>query len=800
MSKIDIQTTPVDSGLGKQKVDNDGEIISGVRLDTNRAYGQIPELLQEFINQGVEAAWVAIADKIDYIYDNLDYAMTALNEETGFGDKICNEIKKGKKLLFKPNLVAPSVIDPETHGEGPGAAICTEWPLVAALMRWLHDKFQIKYWQMCLGEASTSTYFFGVHYSKIAGRLITPEAVIEGRSGDFYGGWGFYFVRKYLAYRQPPDQEDDPMKGYEDSTTGKYIPPGRTGDRLMVYDLNQLGKDGERGRTVPVPCGVNFKSIMLHKAIIGGNPKNREDLRSYPGSVLVNVPKLKMHAQDLITNAIKNLGIGLYPGDKYASPGAVYPSLKGKLPHSPWIFEMDETTHLPIKDECGRYICKKTGGFSGTQTDIIKAVQCQNVFMIHVDDAINMLNISHNPDGRAVRIPEGYIFASLDCVALDFFCARYCFNMLPMAESLKLKQEYCWSTEFVQKVPYPKIDGKNICNSTWYDSPLFRYDLFRFAEERGIGQKKYQLTGWDSMTQTPLASLLGHLGRVEQGEFIELITKTLYYNPDTIIFDLQLTVLSYAKACDTLTCSSVFEELMDTFDENKDCVIDYDEKGRGFETALFSMTSQTIDTALSEEFGIFKGSFIEPAFFLKNSNPCWNPESHDFSKEKILTGRAVIAFELSYSDTVRADLFIPGMSFGKGMWPSWQTAIYMQVTNTVYGSQSPKNISLTSLYGNAFQYADIVFNNGEYTGNDSPSIKDSQRGYGSRSPVVNERDNETANAINKYFKELRKGAPLLKFILYVPEGYGSLEGCCIPNVEETADPSKILTVQFKEIW
>jgi len=58
-----------------------------------------------------------------------------------------------------------------------------------------------------------------------------------------------------------------------------------------------------------VPEGANFKEITLHKVIIGGDPADAEDLHNYPGCVLINVPKHKIHAQDLLTNAIKNLGI-----------------------------------------------------------------------------------------------------------------------------------------------------------------------------------------------------------------------------------------------------------------------------------------------------------------------------------------------------------------------------------------------------------------------------------------------------------------------------------------------------------
>ena len=217
-------------------------------------------------------------------------------------------------MLFKPNLVGPVAIDAETHGEGLGAPICTEWPLIAALMRWFHDRLDINYYQMALGEASTSALLMCSLFQHSLRKDHQPQKqFLKEGAEDFYGGWGFFFVRRYLSERHPPSHKDDPMKGYEDSVAGRFLPPGRAGDRLMVYDLNKLHDDVSRGRTVAVPDGANYKEITLHKAIVGGDPHDTDDLKDYPGCVLVNVPKLKIHAQDLITNAIKNLGIGLYP-------------------------------------------------------------------------------------------------------------------------------------------------------------------------------------------------------------------------------------------------------------------------------------------------------------------------------------------------------------------------------------------------------------------------------------------------------------------------------------------------------
>ena len=105
------------------------------------------------------------------------------------------------------------------------------------------------------------------------GKSITPEAAIEGKAGNFYCGWGFYFARKYLAESLGPDRMDDPMKGYEESVAGTYIPPGHVSDKLMVYDLNRIFDDPSKGREVAVPDGVNFKSITLHKAGDRGNSR-----------------------------------------------------------------------------------------------------------------------------------------------------------------------------------------------------------------------------------------------------------------------------------------------------------------------------------------------------------------------------------------------------------------------------------------------------------------------------------------------------------------------------------------------
>lgn len=787
----------VDSEIGKKRTDSQGSPVCGARMDASQAYDGIPELLQKVINEDNNAAWAAIVKKIDYIYDHIDYSLVSLDRETDFIAEVQSQIQSGKKLLFKPNLVGPQGIDPDTHGEDLGAPVCTDWSVIAALMRWFHDKLSIDYHQMALGEASTAASICEMIYSNKAEKTITSEAVFEGRCGDFYGGWGFYFVRKYLKEHHHPSHTDDPINGYEDSISGRYFAPGEADDRLMIYDLNKL-EDPSRGRTVSVPGGENYSKITLHKVIIGGDPQNVDDLKDYPGCVLVNVPKLKIHAQDLITNAIKNLGIGLYPtrcpsstgrGNnswEYAMPLSANPSFKGKLPHMPWVVEIDEDTNLPKRDKNGAYLTKKTAGMPGTQADVIQAVQGQGVFMLHVSDSINMINLNHNPEGIAVRIPEGYIWSSLDCVALDLLCARYCFKTVPMSEGMKLKKENGWITEFVHHVPMAKIEGKNIITVEGLDSPLFRYNLYRYAENRGVGQQQYYVMGWDGTTSTPLVSMAGHLGRIENTKFIELMTKTMYYNPSCMLWDMQKTILSYAEAHDTLTGSSILKEFMDGFDENGDGIIDYDEFGKkGIYTPGFSIMSYALDIQMTDDYGTLKGPFYKNVnFALKHTNENWNPQGHNFAQEYLLIWIATLAYEMSKSETVSEDPFVPGMSWGKEMWPSWQLVKQTMLFDSIYGAQSPDQVSFGSLYGMAFSYADKTGNKGAYTGNVDQMISD-------------------PHAINAYFEAISNGADLLDFILYVPTGFGSMGNVKIPNVEETDDHNKIFTAHFnqdKEIW
>jgi hypothetical protein len=82
--------------------------------------------------------------------------LSLLEKETVFGHEIKARLEKRQKLFFKPNLVVPTCIEPQPHGPDRGSTTVTEWAFIAALMRWFHDKMDIGYYQMCIGEAATA--------------------------------------------------------------------------------------------------------------------------------------------------------------------------------------------------------------------------------------------------------------------------------------------------------------------------------------------------------------------------------------------------------------------------------------------------------------------------------------------------------------------------------------------------------------------------------------------------------------------------------------------------------------------
>ncbi len=785
----------VDSSIGKSEIDHTGSPVGVVRMDPGKSYSGIGELLREFIDQSSQDAWETIKAKIDYTFNSLDFALLPLEKESGLGQKIKSRLERGQKLLFKPNLVNPDWIDPQTHGPGAGATACTEWAFIAALMRWFHDKLGIRYHQMALGEAATAIPSAAVQFSRMAGEdiTITPEAVIEGKSGDFCGGWGFYFARKYLKEASSPDSGDDPMNGYEESLASTYLPVGEAKDKLMVYDLNRIYDDPSKGREVSVPDGVNFKSITLHKVIVGGDPSRPDDLKANPGCIMVNVPKLKVHAMTLFTNIIKNLGIGLYPMQSlkagsgewdYAVPHRTVPGIKGGIPHQVWHADMDFKTGFPKTDEGGRPIIVKTGGLTGTMIDIIKAVASQDIFMIHISDAIETINIDHQGIGMGVKEKEGMVFAGLDMVATDLLCGRFMFSNVPLKESVEAGLEDGSGGRFPQRVPIPVVEGKDIITQMGYDCPLSRDRVFAAAEESGLGQRKYYVIGHDLVTDSPLASIQGHLGGIKEGEFSDVFTQSLYFDAFCLPWGLQKTCLSYMEAVDQLTGSSLKKRFLSSFDEDGDGVVTFEDFGKvGAHGILLHLGADYISKAATEAMGYLKGRFSIFSRMIKNSNPQWNEAGSAFLAERHYGSVCLAAFRMSTMGEF-PDFFVPGMTWGNGKWPSFSMADFAYMGSILYGPDFPNKIDPMSMYGRALFYADLTQKTGSYAGQ-----------------IMTRPDPES---VTKYMSDVSGGVTQpLDFTIYVPMGLNSLMGGDIPNVEVTSDLAKIFTASFsngRETW
>jgi hypothetical protein len=742
-------------------------------------------LLKQVIDAGSDPAWREIKEQIDYMYASLDAALLPLKGETGFDAMLRDELANGKKLLFKPNLVNAMAIDARKHDGGAGYATCTPWPFVAAVMRWLHDRLGVSYHQMAVGEAATSMSTTAGGLSAALKMNFTREAVIEGRSGDVYAGWGFYFARRYLAETHDPSHTDDPMAGYDDSVAGNYLPPGRAMDRLPVYDLNRIQDIPGSGRRVKVKDASVFPEIKLHKAVIGGNPSDPEDMRNYPGSVIINVPKLKVHQVTLLTNAFKNLGIGLYPMEAaedddpqskqwlYSAPRMDLPGMKTRLPHSIWVAEADEITGFPGK-------VRRTGGINGVMADIVRAVQDAGVRILSVSDGIEMINLDHTFSAMARRTPEGYILASLDAVALDVVASRYMFKTIPVAEARKLIKEGKATSEYLQRVPLPTVEGPNIVTKEGIDSPISRDTAFAYAESRGTGRRACHVVGEDLWHGGRLATVEGHLGRVVDGIFDELVTRTLYYDQTKLLWDLQVTTLAWARATDQLTGSDYEREFLDEYDEDGDGVIHFEDTGkRGSSDFMAFGAAYNNHITASEVWGRLHGFFMFRTNMMRWADIKLNAERTDFLKpfQEIMAG--VTAMAMSQMDVEMPDPIFPTITWGKGKWPSIQGAYYVMNGTSIFGRGFPMAMTSDSLYGVALQYAYRV-----------------HRGNGSADPALSPNPTE-------YVKAIEAGSKTLPFTLYVPEGFGKLMGKPVPNIEETTDPKKVLHAEFAggvEVW
>ncbi|MEW6378735.1 MAG: DUF362 domain-containing protein [bacterium] len=682
-----------------------GSLIGAVRLNPASAYGDIPALLEKHIQEKDDTAWRQIKQRIDYTYDNLGHALWPVLREEDLEDRIKGEINSGKKLFFKPNLVNPEALS--LSGDGSpglttGLVAATNWTFIAALMRFFHEKLGIAYYQMALGEAGA---MIPSHSALVN---CPPEALMEGcgfplpDGTTYWAGWPFYFIRKYLAETTTPlDSHDNPMNGYLDGITGNHLTPGeatRKG-KLMVYDLNNAERF-DRGRSVPVPDGGdNYKEgIIIHKALIG----DPNDPDNYPGSVLINCPVLKVHALTVITNAIKNLGIGGWPmcaghdhdpgthDWAYAYPHAYPSGIKGGVPggekkggvyHARWYVEEANEEGMPL-----RITRAPNSGLDGTMVDINLALKSQVPCILHIVDSIQAINIDHSGGGTGVAQDEGLIFASKDPVALDLLCSRYMFKNVPRSSLAP--------TRFLRSVPVPWYNKarKSIVTRLGVDSRLSRSTLFGYSAGRGLGKLCYYVKGADTAASKPsrLASKDGHLGRIEQGKFEDIMTREFYFSQLNTLWDLQTTVLAYARATDALTQAAYgynpgYSDEFMSLDENGDGVIDDLELGREGGWDCF-LSVAGIGSHLAGKGEIHHSDFFIYSRMLKYANKAWNIdttglEARHVESLKVFLDSLAVAVALALATGPEGmDPFFQ-ITYGTGRrgipkWPSLQFARY----------------------------------------------------------------------------------------------------------------------------
>ncbi len=755
--------------------DTSGSLIGAVRMDAGKSYSGVPEILAKFAKSG-EAdteSWEKIKAKIDYTYEIIHLALKEVVLQESLKKDLKEEIRAGKKLLFKPNIVNALVFDMSGFG-GPGMGVlaCTDWAFLAALMRWFHDKLGIDYTSMVVGEASTTIPSISAmvdgQFDILSGEQgggdydkFTPEALIEGRVPmpaqfpgfpfpNFYIGYPFYFVRKYLAESHDPAHTDDPMSGYYYSLTGNkagadgmpspdgnYIPPGKR-QYLSVEDLN-FSESPDRGRVVMVPDGgANFpEGVEFHKIVVG-DPSDRSN---YPGCVLINVPKLKVHDDTMITNAFKNIGIGMVPTGatnpdpenpyefKYSLPHDFPATYKGLLPHTIWQVQfMEHPADHALLDEF--YFLyggmpdysippRQTAGLAGTMVDTNLAVsrnfgasegKSMVKHTLHVADCIITANVDHTGQMGPVGVSEGLALVSLDPVAMDSFCANYMSKNVPRA----IANQY--GLQFAMGVPIPRwsssyqwISGMAEDGSPTYsygaivtdsglDSPVMKNVELFYAQARGLGSMGYHIIGNDktSTTNSSLISKDGHLGKAEHNAFVEIISPAMYFDYANILWWLQNTSVSYAAATDAIpgSQSSFAAEFM-SYDSvqdggNGDSFLDFSEKGKkGYYDTVLAVSSTGLNLGARPQDLFEHGFFFINSRFLKYSHPSWNVGGID-PVGTYLDGLAVsTALGLAYGGE-QIDFFFR-IPFGAGSdgiakWPSLQFARYLTDMFLIYGT------------------------------------------------------------------------------------------------------------------
>ena len=271
---------------------------------------------------------------------------------------------------------------------------------------------------------------------------------------------------------------------------------------------------------------------------------------------------------------------------------------------------------------------------------------------------------------------------------------------------------------------------------------------------------------------------------MKNGKFADLITQTLFFDVYKLPWDMQKTAFAYMDAVDQMEGLNLKQDFLKTFDENGDGIVSYDEFGKkGIWGYVLYSGGRRVSLTAEEPLGYLKAAF-DNGTSIKYSDGSMNPDGHTINRDLFLAGVFVTAYFMSQLEDEIQDPFQPGLVCGKGNWPSFTLAKFIQIGSSLYGKEFPNRVIFPSLYGAAFRYADLTQNNGKYAGD-----------------IRNE---PIPDAIDRYISDIsaNKEKPL-NFTFFVPEGYDNIGGARLPNVEATSDPQKILTASFKsgkEVW
>jgi hypothetical protein len=368
---------------------------------------------------------------------------------------------------------------------------------------------------------------------------------------------------------------------------------------------------------------------------------------------------------------------------------------------------------------------------------------------------------------------------------MDLLCSRYLFSNVPLKEAVDSGVEDGHGGHFPQRVPLPTVKGGAIVTETTYDCPLARDSLLRKAEERGLGERRYHVSGWDAVEDSPLVSLDGHLGTARDGKFADLVTRTLYFDAFKFPWDLQRTAFGYLESVDGLAGSSLKKQFLETFDEDGDGVVTYEEFGtHGIFGPLLQVNGDATSRMGTEPFGYLSGPFKATTTWLRCTDASWNRGGHKLLRDYFYGRALMAAYRMSQKDAESPDPLLPGLVWGRGKWPSFQLAWRMYVGFALYGPKFPDKVDFPSLYGLAFRYADLIQNAGRHTG-------------GIRSEP-------NPGSLERYVAAVLKGQEeSLDFTVYVPPGYERVGGSHVPNVQATRDPGQTWTASFmssKDTW